>query len=246
MLAFALWVSHTINRSELCALIQTAPISHVGDPLGQWPASHQFKGKPMLAKSPKRAALYVRVSTDKQTIQNHIEALSAIAEGRGWTIIETYSDVGISGAKGRRDRPGLDRMLNDASRGKFDVIMAWAIDRVGRSLVDLLNTIQTLEACNVDIIFDQQNLDTTTPLGKCLFAIAGAFAEFKRSMFHPTSSCRSCPSAKGGQDPWQAGGLHRKRARCKTSQSQRSAQRWHGDCPGCKAGRARGWNRAQA
>jgi DNA invertase Pin-like site-specific DNA recombinase len=137
----------------------------------------------MLAKSPKRAALYVRVSTDKQTVQNQIEALTAIAEGRGWSIVETYSDVGISGAKGRRDRPGLDRMLNDASHSKFDVVLTWAIDRVGRSLIDLLGTIQTLEACNVDIIFDQQNLDTTTPMGKCMFSVAGAFAEFERSMF---------------------------------------------------------------
>jgi DNA invertase Pin-like site-specific DNA recombinase len=137
----------------------------------------------MLAKLPKRAALYVRVSTDKQTVANQIEALTSIAEGRGWTIVETYSDVGISGAKGRRDRPGLDRMLDDASRGKFDVVLTWAIDRVGRSLIDLLNTIQTLEACNVDIIFDQQAIDTTTPLGKCLFAIAGAFAEFERNIF---------------------------------------------------------------
>jgi DNA invertase Pin-like site-specific DNA recombinase len=137
----------------------------------------------MLAKTPKRAALYVRVSTDRQTVANQIEALTTIAEGRGWTIVETYSDVGISGAKSRRDRPGLDRMLNDAAHNKFNVVLTWAIDRVGRSLIDLLNTIQTLEACNVDIIFDQQNLDTTTPLGKCLFSIAGAFAEFERSMF---------------------------------------------------------------
>jgi DNA invertase Pin-like site-specific DNA recombinase len=145
---------------------------------------HQFKErKSMLAKSPKRAALYVRVSTDKQTVANQIEALTSIADGRGWTIVETYSDVGISGAKGRRDRPGLDRMLNDASHGRFNVILTWAIDRVGRSLIDLLNTIQTLEACNVDIIFDQQNLDTTTPMGKCMFSVAGAFAEFERSMF---------------------------------------------------------------
>jgi DNA invertase Pin-like site-specific DNA recombinase len=144
----------------------------------------QAKGSSqMLAKSPKRAALYVRVSTDKQTVQNQIEALTAIAEGRGWTIVGTYSDVGLSGAKGRRDRPGLDQMLNDASRGKFNVVMAWAIDRVGRSLIDLLGTIQTLEACKVDIIFDQQNIDTTTPIGKCMFSIAGAFAEFERGMF---------------------------------------------------------------
>jgi DNA invertase Pin-like site-specific DNA recombinase len=73
-------------------------------------------------------------------------------------------------------------MLNDAQRGKFDVVMAWAIDRVGRSLLDLLSTIQHLEACKVDIYLDQQNIDTTTPAGKLMFQITGAFAEFERSM----------------------------------------------------------------
>jgi DNA invertase Pin-like site-specific DNA recombinase len=91
-------------------------------------------------------------------------------------------DAGISGAKGRDGRPGLDTMLNDASRRKFDVVMAWAIDRLGRSLVDLLGTIQGLEACGVDLYLDQQNIDTTTPVGKLLFQITGAFAEFERSM----------------------------------------------------------------
>jgi len=64
------------------------------------------------------------------------------AERRGWEIAETYSDAGISGTKARDKRPGLDRMLNDAKRRKFDVVMAWAIDRLGRSLIDLLSTIQ--------------------------------------------------------------------------------------------------------
>ena len=82
----------------------------------------------------KRAAIYVRVSTDKQTIDNQVAALRQIAERRGWEIVEQYSDAGISGAKGRDGRPGLDQMLKDAQRGKFDVIMAWAIDRLGRSL----------------------------------------------------------------------------------------------------------------
>jgi DNA invertase Pin-like site-specific DNA recombinase len=153
----------------------------------------------MLAKSPKRAALYVRVSTDKQTVQNQIEALTAIAEGRGWTIIETYSDVGISGAKGRRDRPGLDRMLNDAQHGKFNVVLAWAIDRVGRSLIDLLGTIQHLEACKVDIVFDQQNIDTTTPMGRCMFSIAGAFAEFERSIFTQRVNAGLARARKAGK-----------------------------------------------
>ena len=97
----------------------------------------------------KRAAIYVRVSTDKQTVENQVAALRQIAERRGWEVVEQYSDAGISGAKGREGRPGLDQMLKDAQRRNFDVIMAWAIDRLGRSLIDLLGTIQTLEACAV-------------------------------------------------------------------------------------------------
>ena len=83
----------------------------------------------------KRAAIYVRVSTDKQTIDNQVAALRQIAERRGWEVVEQYSDAGISGAKGRDGRPDLDQMLKDASRRKFDVIMVWAIDRLGRSLI---------------------------------------------------------------------------------------------------------------
>ncbi len=73
-------------------------------------------------------------------------------------------------------------MLKDASRRRFDVVMAWAIDRLGRSLIDLLGTIQTLEACGVDLYLDQQSIDTTTPAGRLMFQVTGAFAEFERSM----------------------------------------------------------------
>ena len=73
-------------------------------------------------------------------------------------------------------------MLKDASRRKFDVVMAWAIDRVGRSLSDLLDTIQHLEACGVDLYLDQQAIDATTPMGKLVFQLTGAFAEFERTM----------------------------------------------------------------
>lgn len=78
-------------------------------------------------------------------------------------MVRIYNDAGISGAKGRAYRPGLDLLLKDASRRKFDVVMAWAIDRLGRSLIDLLGTIQHLEAVGVDL--DQQAIDTTTPMG---------------------------------------------------------------------------------
>jgi DNA invertase Pin-like site-specific DNA recombinase len=92
------------------------------------------------------------------------------------------SDAGISGAKGRDKRPGLDAMLKDASRRRFDLVMVWAIDRLGRSLIDLLGSIQHLEACGVDLYLDQQNIDTTTPMGKLVFQVTGAFAEFERSI----------------------------------------------------------------
>ena len=130
----------------------------------------------------KRAAIYVRVSTDKQTVANQEQELHRVAERRGWEIVEIYSDAGISGAKGRDQRPGLDRMLKEASKRRFDVVMAWAIDRLGRSLIDLLNTIQTLQACDVDLYLDQQSIDTTTPAGRLMFQVTGAFAEFERSM----------------------------------------------------------------
>jgi len=130
----------------------------------------------------KRAALYLRVSTDRQTVENQRQALEQVARHRGWEIIATYSDKGISGSKGRKDRPEFDRMLSEAARGRFDVVMAFALDRIGRSLADLLHSIRHLEECNVDLFIDRQMLDTTTPQGKLLFAVTGAFAEFERDM----------------------------------------------------------------
>lgn len=97
-------------------------------------------------------------------------------------LLTTISDAGISGAKGRKDRPGLDALLAQAQRGRFDVVMAWAIDRLGRSLVDLLQTIEGLKACGVDLYLDQQSIDTTTPAGKLMLQMCGAFAEFERSL----------------------------------------------------------------
>src|ERR1700746_1435104 len=111
----------------------------------------------------RRAAIYVRVSTDKQTVENQVRELRQIAERRGWEVVEQYSDAGISGSKGRDDRPGLDQMLKDAQRRLVEVVRAWPIDRLGRSLIDLLVTIRALEACGVDLYLDQQALDTTTP-----------------------------------------------------------------------------------
>jgi DNA invertase Pin-like site-specific DNA recombinase len=130
----------------------------------------------------KRAAIYLRVSTDHQTVENQRRELEQIAGRRGWTVVGVYQDAGISGSKRRDERPGLDSLLNDAKRRRFDVVMAWAIDRVGRSLIDLLHTIQELESAGVDLFLDQQNIDTTTPAGRLLFQITASFAEYERSM----------------------------------------------------------------
>jgi DNA invertase Pin-like site-specific DNA recombinase len=92
----------------------------------------------------KQARGAVRESQHRRTeVENQIRELRLVAGRRGWDVVEVYSDAGISGAKGRNGRPGLDSMLKDASRRKFDIIMAWAIDRLGRSLSDLLDTSNT-------------------------------------------------------------------------------------------------------
>lgn len=132
----------------------------------------------------KRAVLYLRVSTARgdQTVENQRRELVAGAEQRGWTITGTYADEGISGAKGRDKRPGLDAMLKDAVRGKFDVVMCWAVDRMGRSLPDLIGTLQDLHGAKVDLFLHQQAIDTTTPAGRAMFGMMGVFAEFERSM----------------------------------------------------------------
>ena len=134
-----------------------------------------------MASKPKRAALYVRVSTDGQTVDNQRLALEAVCEQRGWQMVQVYAENGISGAKGRNQRPGLDALLKDASRGRFDVVMAWALDRLGRSLLDLLDTLGELEAAGVALVLHEQAIDTTTPAGRMFFQITGAFAEFERA-----------------------------------------------------------------
>ena len=129
-----------------------------------------------------RAALYLRVSTSNQTTENQRIDLERVAALRGWNIVETFRDEGISGSKGRNDRPAFDQMLKDAVRGKFDLIAVWSIDRLGRSLQHLIETVNELQAVGVDLYMHQQAIDTTTPAGKLTFSIFGAFAEFERSL----------------------------------------------------------------
>ncbi len=129
-----------------------------------------------------RVALYLRVSTNDQTTEHQRRELDAVAQARGWNVVAVYSDDGISGAKGRDKRPGLDAMLKDATRGKFDVVAAWAIDRLGRSLAGLVQTLDELRGVGCDLYLHQQAIDTTTPTGRAFLGMAAVFAEFERDM----------------------------------------------------------------
>jgi len=139
-------------------------------------------GAAVMIRKPKRAALYLRVSRDGQTTENQRLALEAVASQRGWTVTNVYEENGICGAKGRDRWPGLDALLKDASRARLDVVMAWALDRLGRSLRNLMDTLHDLESANVDLFLHQQAIDTTTPAGRVFFHILGAFSEFERDM----------------------------------------------------------------
>ncbi len=129
-----------------------------------------------------RAAIYLRVSTAGQDVANQRRELEAAAAARGWQIVAVYADEGISGAKGRDKRPQFDLMQADAVRRRFDVLMTWAVDRLGRSLPDLIGCMQELHGAKVDLFLHQQAIDSTTPAGKAMFGMLSVFAEFERSM----------------------------------------------------------------
>jgi DNA invertase Pin-like site-specific DNA recombinase len=130
----------------------------------------------------KRAVLYLRVSTIEQTTANQERELREIAGRMGCDIVKVYKDHGISGAKGRDKRPAFDALCRDAAKRQFDVVMAWSVDRLGRSLQDLVGFLSELHALRIDLFLHQQGLDTMTPAGKALFQMLGVFAEFERAM----------------------------------------------------------------
>jgi len=106
----------------------------------------------------------------------------ALLDRAGWDLAGIYEDAGISGAKGREQRPALDSLLKEASRRKFDVVVAWSVDRLGRSLSDLTAILKELHSLGIDLVLHQQGVDTTTPAGKALFGMLGVFAEFERAL----------------------------------------------------------------
>src|SRR5438876_11011148 len=132
----------------------------------------------------KRVGLHLRVSTKNgQNVDNQRQSLTdAIRRRPGWIIADEFTDEGISGAKGRDKRPEFDRLLKEVVRGKIDIVAAWSVDRLGRSLQDLVGFLGELNAAGCDLYLEKQAVDTTTPAGRALFQMLGVFAEFERSI----------------------------------------------------------------
>lgn len=130
----------------------------------------------------KRAVLYLRVSTKDQTVENQRLELKRLAEARGWRIVATFRDESKSGAFGREVRAQYDAMLKQGVQAKYDVVLAWDVSRLSRSLSNLVATLHELQACGIDLYLHQQAVDTTTPAGKALFQMCGVFAEFERDI----------------------------------------------------------------
>ena len=129
-----------------------------------------------------RAALYLRVSTNDQTTENQERELRAAADRLGHVIVEAYRDHGISGGKGREKRPAFDKLHRDATLRKFDLVMAWSVDRLGRSLQDLVHFLDHLRSTRVELFLHQQGLDTTSPAGRAMFGMLSVFSEFERAI----------------------------------------------------------------
>ena len=148
----------------------------------------------------KKVCLYCRVSTTHQTSENQLRELRVVAERMGYEIVSEFIDNGISGAKSRKDRPALDEMMKLATQRKFEVVMCWSIDRLGRSLQHLVEILNELQAMKIDLFFMQQGMDTTTPSGRMIFSVFGAIGEFERNLIRER--------VIAGQQRAKASGVH--------------------------------------
>ena len=118
----------------------------------------------------------------EQTVENQQRELEAVAERHGWNVVAVFTDAGISGTKGRDKRPGYDCLCRGIARREFDQVSAWSVDRLGRSLQELVAFLGELHAKGVDLYLHQQGIDTGTPAGKAMFQMMAVFAEFERAM----------------------------------------------------------------
>lgn len=129
-------------------------------------------------------AIYARVSTadHSQTVENQLRDLQAVALRQDWVIVATFTDEGISGAKGRDKRPGYDALLKGVARKDFDLIASWSICRLGRSLPDLVSFLGDIQSKGVDLYVHTQGLDTSTPSGAMMFQMLSVFSSYERAM----------------------------------------------------------------
>ena len=127
-----------------------------------------------------RAVLYARVSTVDQNCATQLLDLRQLAEQRGLEIVETYVDHGISGTRARR--PGLDKLMADAARHRFDIVVVWAFDRLARSVRHLLATLDELNRLGIEFVSLRENIDSGGPLGRAIITIVGAVAELEKSL----------------------------------------------------------------
>jgi DNA invertase Pin-like site-specific DNA recombinase len=129
-----------------------------------------------------KAAIYARVSTTNhgQDVSMQTRDLEQFAKARGWRLIDSYLDVGISGSKD--SRPQLDRLMADAHKRRFDIVIVWKFDRFARSVSHLLRALETFNALGIAFVSLSEQMDTTTPTGKMIFTVLGAVAELERSL----------------------------------------------------------------
>jgi len=171
--------SITLQVIQSCQLLCQRGVQPANQFLTQ---TREISTQKVIEAMSKRVAIYSRVSTDGQTVDNQLLDLSAVAEHQGWSVVKVFSDEGISGANGREKRPAYDELCKGAIRQEFDVIMSWSVDRLGRSLQHLVTFLGEIHSKGVDLYLHQQGIDTTTPAGKAMFQMCGVFAEFERAM----------------------------------------------------------------
>jgi DNA invertase Pin-like site-specific DNA recombinase len=129
-----------------------------------------------------RVGIYLRVSTGGQTVENQRQELAKAAEQRGWVVAGEYVDHGVSGTKGRDKRPAFDRMCKDAIAGRFNIIAAWSVDRLGRSVLHLAQFVGDMRAAGVGLFLLKQGLDSETPTGRAMLGMCSVFAELEREI----------------------------------------------------------------
>ena len=130
----------------------------------------------------KKVAIYARVSTSAQTCENQLTELRTVADRAGYQIVAEFVDEGISGSKGRSDRPALDRMLKECTKRRFDLVMCWDISRLGRSVQHLIEIMNELQSLRIDLFFLKQGMDTSSASGRMMFSVFGALAEYEREL----------------------------------------------------------------